>query len=1016
MSKKLCCLVFSILVLALAGSAARADLKLVENFESLVGESPDDQACSGVLGGTWDTQSNGTGNIDLVSQDGSRGVSVLGHSGGNGRAIGFNGITNTIENTETGILFFRFQVRSTSRETRTFMGLISDTSDDPINSANTNDPMSIPAGFSLVHVDSDRFDIATIDQATVLKAGLSRGSQWYNMWMVVNNVADTFDLYISEVEGPAGEAALPNPEDLVAADISFTVATTEPLVGMILSNPSGTSQADKIYFDEVWWDGDQGLEAPAQATKPSPAKDTVDVATDVVLSWNAPESATSHTVYFGTSFSDVADATVDDARGVLLGTALDVNSVSLGRLALDRTYYWRVDEVDAQNPQSPFKGSVWSFTTEPVAFDLMSEHITVTSSGSTDAIQIAENTLNGSGLDTDGGHGVEAQTMWLSSEDPNGAWIEYVFDMTYRMYDMKVWNHNTLNESSFGFGMKDVEISYSADGTTWTPVDGVTELPRATGQPGTPASAVVDLTGVVAGRIRIQALSNWGGLINKFGLSEVRFMVIPTAARLPQPESGSVDLDPAAGIHMRWRAGRDAAQHVLYLGQDEQAVMDGAVSPVTLTEAQYLAMDLNVNSVYYWRVDEVNETEAPAMWPGELWDFSTVEFLTLDDFEDYNNLSPDRPFQTWVDGYGYSADEYFPVTYPGNGTGAGIGHDIWSWGGPHFEGDIMERFIRHGGNQSMPFYYSNGTAPFVSETTRVFATAQDWTGHGVDALGVWTLGFSAVGDFSFSSSDQTYSVTSAGGDIWGTQDTCQFVYKKLSGNGEIVARVESVDPVDPWSKAGVMVRQGLNAGGVHGFVAVTPGNGVTFVVRASADGDSQSATLQGLQAPVWVKLVREGDYLSAFTSADAKTWAPLGIPEPVFFTGAADDIYIGMAVSSHEGRDVAACEAVFSNVAVTGNTASGAFTQSAAITGDPVNSPERLYAVIKDAAGKQVEVELDPAGTVSNGWALGQVDLAAIAGTVNLASVRELTMGVGDGTAGSDGLVFIDDVILFRAE
>lgn len=51
MYKRLSYWVPFVLVLCLAGSAVQADLKLVENFESLVGESPDDQACSGGQGG-----------------------------------------------------------------------------------------------------------------------------------------------------------------------------------------------------------------------------------------------------------------------------------------------------------------------------------------------------------------------------------------------------------------------------------------------------------------------------------------------------------------------------------------------------------------------------------------------------------------------------------------------------------------------------------------------------------------------------------------------------------------------------------------------------------------------------------------------------------------------------------------------------------------------------------------------------------------------------------------------------
>jgi len=118
----------------------------------------------------------------------------------------------------------------------------------------------------------------------------------------------------------------------------------------------------------------------------------------------------------------------------------------------------------------------------------------------------------------------------------------------------------------------------------------------------------------------------------------------------------------------------------------------------------------------------------------------TREFLVVDDFEDYTNFSPDRVFQRWIDGVGYSADEFFPVDNPGNGTGAALGHDIWSYDSPHYDGDIMERSIVHGGTHSAPLYYDNSIAPFASEIVRTFDAAQDWTKHGIKALTLYFYG------------------------------------------------------------------------------------------------------------------------------------------------------------------------------------------------------------------------------------------------------------------------------------
>jgi hypothetical protein len=146
-----------------------------------------------------------------------------------------------------------------------------------------------------------------------------------------------------------------------------------------------------------------------------------------------------------------------------------------------------------------------------------------------------------------------------------------------------------------------------------------------------------------------------------------------------------------------------------------------------------------MGQTYYWRVDEVNNAEAVSVWAGPLWSFSTIDSLLVEDFEGYGNKSPDRPFQTWLDGIGYSADQFFPVAYGGNGTGAAIGHDIWSLSSPHYDGTIMETMIVKSGSQSMPLYYSN-TGGTASETHRTFDAAQDWTVSGIKTLSLQVFG------------------------------------------------------------------------------------------------------------------------------------------------------------------------------------------------------------------------------------------------------------------------------------
>ena len=95
---------------------------------------------------------------------------------------------------------------------------------------------------------------------------------------------------------------------------------------------------------------------------PNPANGAVGVKSTVILRWEAGAVAASHEVYFGADADAVRNATKSspEYKGP---KALGEESYATGKLSLTTTYYWRIDEVNGVNPNSPWAGSVWSFTT-----------------------------------------------------------------------------------------------------------------------------------------------------------------------------------------------------------------------------------------------------------------------------------------------------------------------------------------------------------------------------------------------------------------------------------------------------------------------------------------------------------------------------------------------------------------------------------------------------------------------------------------------------------------------------
>ncbi|MEJ2705759.1 MAG: PA14 domain-containing protein, partial [Sedimentisphaerales bacterium] len=106
------------------------------------------------------------------------------------------------------------------------------------------------------------------------------------------------------------------------------------------------------------------------ARRPDPKDGAVHADTWVNLSWTPGDYAVSHDVYLGESFDDVNDATQDSEvfRGTQASPYLVAGFPGFpypDGLVPGTTYYWRVDEVNEANPDSPWRGRVWSFSVPP---------------------------------------------------------------------------------------------------------------------------------------------------------------------------------------------------------------------------------------------------------------------------------------------------------------------------------------------------------------------------------------------------------------------------------------------------------------------------------------------------------------------------------------------------------------------------------------------------------------------------------------------------------------------------
>jgi len=160
----------------------------------------------------------------------------------------------------------------------------------------------------------------------------------------------------------------------------------------------------------------------------------------------------------------------------------------------------------------------------------------------------------------------------------------------------------------------------------------------------------------------------------------------------------------------------------------------------------------------------------------------------------------------------------------------------------------------------------------------------------------------------------TWTVMASGADIWGRNDQFRYAYTTLRGDGEITARVAAIEGgTNNWRKAGVMIRESLDANSRHDYCISRPGaDGGSHGWRPGTNSNSQSDNWGDPDLPQWVRLVRQGNIVMAYRSTDGSSWTLQGNRQ--VYQDVANVIYIGLCFTSHDNGTVST--ATFDNVSV----------------------------------------------------------------------------------------------------
>lgn len=376
------------------------------------------------------------------------------------------------------------------------------------------------------------------------------------------------------------------------------------------------------------------------AANPSPVDGRTGIAVDVMLTWTpgdrvaayvAGKNGNGHHVFFHTNLAWVSGANLNYPLGTAYGhyrsnsnswSYIDPNFGAGSPLTNDKTYYWRIVEVNSAEPTSPWASDVWTFAT------------------------IGPRAANPSPDNGESGVASNVTLTWtagtLVAYSPNGG-----HDIYFGTSQTEVADANTTNPLGVYVGRQDANSC----------------------SPGT-----LELEKIYFWRIDevndpcIVKGDVWS------------FTATGTSAASPSPASDAVIgelYDPTVDVTLSWKQGAfaaDADGHDVFFGTDYYAVKNAASSgpdPLGVykgrqTATQYPLDDLPLDVTFYWRIDEVNAAHQASPWKGTVWNFKTDSGTAKNPNPENGDLHVTMlPLLSWTPGAGATShDVYFGTANP----------------------------------------------------------------------------------------------------------------------------------------------------------------------------------------------------------------------------------------------------------------------------------------------------------------------------------------------------------------
>jgi regulation of enolase protein 1 (concanavalin A-like superfamily) len=151
-------------------------------------------------------------------------------------------------------------------------------------------------------------------------------------------------------------------------------------------------------------------------------------------------------------------------------------------------------------------------------------------------------------------------------------------------------------------------------------------------------------------------------------------------------------------------------------------------------------------------------------------------------------------------------------------------------------------------------------------------------------------------------------IRGSGADIWNAADEFNFTHQEVEGNFRVtVTALTRPSNTNEWAKAGLMIREGIDAGARDAYLVLSANQGLTFQWRDTTDGgaawsDTRTVENADLKTPIMIRMTRTGDEIvGEYSTDEGKTWLGADAEgNKITLDALASKVNVGLAITSHQ--------------------------------------------------------------------------------------------------------------------